>query len=120
MDDFFKAIDASTEEYMETYKAELDKRRAEKLRLEEQQRKEGMDKLRRDMEKSRGDTVVLSTGLKDKEAKGRTRMDEEEEEEEEVDLIDEDDDDDDYDRSSEDDDVIGEDEDEQVGGFSFK
>ncbi|KAK4855843.1 hypothetical protein QYF36_011608 [Acer negundo] len=120
MDDFFKAIDASTEEYMETYKAELDKRRAEKLRLEEEQRKESMDKLRRDMEKSRGDTVVLSTGLKDNEAKGRTMMDEEEEEEEEVDLIDEDDDDDDYDRSSEDDDVIGEDEDEQVGGFTFK
>ncbi|KAK2662522.1 hypothetical protein Ddye_001096 [Dipteronia dyeriana] len=96
MDDFFKAIDASIDEYMETckyfsnfdqfyscycrpvwsvhvinisfprfcyclYTAELDKRRAEKLRLEEEQRKESMDKLR-DMEKSRGDTLVLSTG----------------------------------------------------------
>ncbi|GAB2210315.1 hypothetical protein Droror1_Dr00015579 [Drosera rotundifolia] len=66
MDEFFKAIKASAEEYMESYKADLDKRRAEKQRLEEERRRENMDKLRKDMEKSGGDTVVLSTGLKDK------------------------------------------------------
>lgn len=43
--------------------------------MEEERRKENMDKLRKDMEKSRGETVVLSTGLKD-------RVDEDEEDEE--------------------------------------
>ncbi|KAA0042113.1 GPN-loop GTPase 1 isoform X1 [Cucumis melo var. makuwa] len=55
------------EEYMENYKAELDKRVAEKQRLEEKRRRENMEKLRRDMESSKGQTVVLSTGLKDDE-----------------------------------------------------
>ncbi|PPR91277.1 hypothetical protein GOBAR_AA29413 [Gossypium barbadense] len=63
MNEFFKAIEACAEEYMETYKADLDKRRAEKQRLEEERRKESMVKLRRDMEQTRGETVVLSTGL---------------------------------------------------------
>nr|GMD06601.1 GPN-loop GTPase QQT2 [Ipomoea batatas] len=57
MDAFFKAIDASAEEYMETYKTELDKRMAEKQRLEEDRRRENMEKLRKDMEKSRGETM---------------------------------------------------------------
>ncbi|CAN6551216.1 unnamed protein product [Malus baccata var. baccata] len=48
MKDFFKAVEASAEEYMESYK------------------KENMEKLRKDMEKSGGETVVVSTGLKDK------------------------------------------------------
>ncbi|KAF5737078.1 putative xpa-binding protein [Tripterygium wilfordii] len=50
--DFFKAIEASAEEYMETYKADLDKRRVEKQRLQDERRKENMEKLRKDMEKS--------------------------------------------------------------------
>ncbi|KAJ7954980.1 GPN-loop GTPase [Quillaja saponaria] len=50
---FFKAIEASAEEYMENYKADLDKRRAEKQRLE------------------------------DKEARSTSMMDEEDEEDEE-------------------------------------
>ena len=70
-------------------RADLDKRREEKQRLEEDRRKESMDKLRRDMEKSGGETVVLSTGLKDKEA-SKSMMDEEDEDEE----MDDDDDDD--------------------------
>ncbi|KAF2289326.1 hypothetical protein GH714_034884 [Hevea brasiliensis] len=65
MDAFFKAIEASAEEYMETYKAELDKRQAEKQRLEEDRRRENMEKLRKDMEKSGCETVVLSTGWLD-------------------------------------------------------
>ncbi|KAL5782103.1 hypothetical protein ACOSP7_007132 [Xanthoceras sorbifolium] len=114
MDAFFKAVEASADEYMETYKADLDKRRAEKQRLEEERRKEDMDRLRKDMEKSRGDTVVLSTGLKDKEA--MVDNEEEDDEEGEVDFID-DDDDDYYQKSSEDEDVV--DEDEEVAKFSF-
>ncbi|KAG8647546.1 GPN-loop GTPase QQT2 isoform X2 [Manihot esculenta] len=109
MDAFFKAIEASAEEYMETYKADLDKRRAEKQRLEEERRRENMEKLRKDMEKSGGETVVLTTGLKDKEARRDTVMDKEEEEE-----------DDDFERfSEEEEDAIDEDEDEEVVRFSF-
>ncbi|KAI5389710.1 hypothetical protein KIW84_075127 [Lathyrus oleraceus] len=40
---FFKVVDAGAEEYMESYKADLDKRREEKLRLEENRRKENID-----------------------------------------------------------------------------
>lgn len=114
---FFKAIEASANEYMETYKTDLDKRRAEKERLEDERRKENMDKLRKEMEKSKGETVVLSTGLKDKEDRSRTMMDEgnggiEEE------------DDDDYERFIEEEDVIDDDdddddEDEEIASFSF-
>ncbi|WOL15116.1 GPN-loop GTPase 1 [Canna indica] len=80
MEAFFGAIEASANEYMENYKADLDKRRAEKERLEQDHRRENMEKLRKDMEKSKGQTVVLSTGLKDK---GPLKMDEDDEEEEE-------------------------------------
>lgn len=113
MEDFFKAIEASAEEYMESYKADLDKRRAEKQRLEEERKKENMDKLRKDMEKSRGETVVLSTGLKDKEDKKNTMIDAEDEE------LEDEDDDDDYERFTEDEDVVDEDEDEEVSRFAF-
>lgn len=105
---FFKAVEASAEEYMETYKADLDKRREEKQLLEENRRKENMDKLRREMEKSGGETVVLSTGLKNKE-------EDEDEEDEEMD----DDDDVDFGTYTEDEDAIDEDEDEEVDKFSF-
>ncbi|KAK8555991.1 hypothetical protein V6N13_070062 [Hibiscus sabdariffa] len=113
MNEFFKAIEASAEEYMENYKADLDKRRAEKQRLEEERRKESMDKLRRDMEQSRGETVVLSTGLKNKDERSKSMMDPEDE-------VEEPDDDDVYERfSEEEEDLIDEDEDEEVGRFSF-
>ncbi|KAG2721262.1 hypothetical protein I3843_02G060100 [Carya illinoinensis] len=114
MEAFFKAIEASAEEYMENYRADLEKRRAEKQRLEEERRKESMDKLRKDMEQSRGETVVLSTGLKDKEGRRENMMDEEDEK-----LEEEDDDDDDFERFTEEEDVIDEDEDEEVARFSF-
>ncbi|XWS39238.1 hypothetical protein CRYUN_Cryun18bG0033500 [Craigia yunnanensis] len=114
MDEFFKAIEASAEEYMENYKADLDKRRAEKQRLEEERRKESMDKLRRDMEQSRGETVVLSTGLKDRDGRRKTMMDPEDEVEEPEE------EDDDYERfTEEDEDLIEEDEDEEIARFSF-
>ncbi|XP_057957906.1 GPN-loop GTPase QQT2 [Malania oleifera] len=111
MEAFFKAVEESADEYMENYKADLDKRRAEKQRLEEEHRRENMEKLRKDMEKSGGETVVLSTGLKDKVATSKDIMDEEYEEEE-------DGEDDDV-RFSEEEDVIDEDEDEEVASFSF-
>lgn len=109
MDAFFKAIEASAEEYMETYKADLDKRREEKQLLEEKRRRENMEKLRKDMEKTGGETVVLSTGLKDGKGKDKAMMDDEDEEEEE----------DDIQVFSDDEDAIDEDEDEAVAGFSF-
>ncbi|XP_050203601.1 GPN-loop GTPase QQT2 isoform X2 [Mercurialis annua] len=105
MEAFFKAVDASAEEYMETYKAELDKRREEKQRLEEERRRENMEKLRKDMEKSGGETVVLSTGLKDK-----ARMEDNEEEEDEDECLE---------RFSEDEDDIDEDEDDEMSRFSY-
>ncbi|OIW00157.1 hypothetical protein TanjilG_29147 [Lupinus angustifolius] len=112
IDAFFKAVETSAEDYMENYKADLDKRREEKLRLEEDRKRESMDKLRRDMEKSGGETVVLSTGLKDKEKGSKSMMDEDEVEEDE-DM----DDDDDLGIYSEEDDAIDEDEDEEVDRF---
>ncbi|XP_076922052.1 GPN-loop GTPase QQT2-like [Bidens hawaiensis] len=120
MDAFFKAVQASAYEYMETYKAELDKRREEKERLEEERRKENMERLQKDMEKSGGGTVVLSTGLKDN-GKGSTSMmededeDEDEKEDEEIEMYtDEDEDEDD------DDDEGGIDsDDEEIADFKF-
>lgn len=139
---YFKAIEESAQEFMETYKyclpliklshycrplrlvsvvthfhiyaanyclcrADLDKRQAEKQRLEEERQKENINKLRKDMEKSKGDTVVLNTGLKDREARIRAAMmDEDEVQEEDID------EDDDFERLSEEEDVIDEDEDE--------
>ncbi|KAL6185651.1 hypothetical protein ACLB2K_041781 [Fragaria x ananassa] len=109
MDAFFKAIEASAEEYMATYKADLDQRRKEKDRLEEERRRETMEKLRKDMEQSRGENVVLSTGLKDNEERSKAMMDEDEDEEldGEEEII------------TEDEDVIDEDEDDEDSNFPF-
>ncbi|XP_074269559.1 GPN-loop GTPase QQT2-like [Silene latifolia] len=111
MNEFFKVVEDSAKEYMETYKADLDKRRAEKERLEEDRRRENMEKLRKDMEKSLGETVVLSTGLKDKGAGSKT-MEELEEEEEE------DEEEDDYEQSSEEEEDMIDDEDQVFNRFS--
>ncbi|XP_010267923.1 PREDICTED: GPN-loop GTPase 1-like isoform X1 [Nelumbo nucifera] len=111
MEAFFKVIEASANDYMDTYKADLDKRRADKQRLEEERRRENMDKLRKDMEKSQGQTVVLSTGLKDKDSSSKTILDEDGEGEEE-------DEEDDYERFTEEEDEIDEGEDEEVARFS--
>ncbi|VAH08621.1 unnamed protein product [Triticum turgidum subsp. durum] len=81
---FFEAMEASAKEYMETYRTDLDKRIAEKERLEAERRNENMERLRRDMEKSKGQTVVLSTGLKDRIPSSEMMGDVDEEEEEEA------------------------------------
>lgn len=106
MNEFFKAIEDSAKEYMETYKADLDRRRAEKERLEEDRRRENMEKLRRDMENSQGESVVLSTGLKGNKSNSASMVQEEDEDE------------DDYERFSEEEDMV-DDEDEEVAGFSL-
>ncbi|XP_010449002.1 PREDICTED: GPN-loop GTPase 1-like [Camelina sativa] len=97
MDDFFKAIEASSQEYMDTYKADLDKRMSEKEHLEEERKKHEMEKLRKDMESSQGGTVVLNTGLKDKDAAEKMMLEESDEdfqvEDDSDDAIDEDDED---------------------------
>uniref|UniRef100_A0A1J3GUF7 GPN-loop GTPase n=1 Tax=Noccaea caerulescens TaxID=107243 RepID=A0A1J3GUF7_NOCCA len=104
MDDFFKAIEASSEEYMETYKADLDARKAEKEKLEEERKEKEMEKLRKDMESSQGGTVVLNTGLKDRDAAEKMMLEEEDDEDFQVedydsdDAIDEDDEDDEMSR----------------------
>ncbi|KAG8063619.1 hypothetical protein GUJ93_ZPchr0003g18395 [Zizania palustris] len=110
VDAFFEAIEASAKEYMESYRADLDKRIAEKERLEVERRKENMEKLQRDMEKSKGQTVVLSTGLKDKHLASEM-MDEEADEEEEEEALE------DFRISEDDDDDDGED--EEVGYFGL-
>ncbi|CAN6445836.1 unnamed protein product [Victoria cruziana] len=83
---FFTAVEASAEEYMENYKVDLDKRRAEKELLEEERRRANMERFRKDMEKTGGGTVVLSTGLKMKEGEGRIEEEEDEEEEEDFEI----------------------------------
>ncbi|KAK6922640.1 GPN-loop GTPase [Dillenia turbinata] len=118
MDAFFKAVETSAEEYMETYKADMDKRRAEKQRLEDERRRENMEKLRKDMEKSDGEPVVLKTGLKNEKAGKKSMLGKEEDEDEE-----EEDEEEDQDyqlfTEEEEDDAIDEDEDEEVGRFAF-
>ena len=91
-------------------RADLDKRIAEKERLEAERRNENMERLRRDMEKSKGQTVVLSTGLKDKTPPSEMTGDADGEEEEEA-LEDF--------RISEDDDDEDEGEDDEVTHFGF-
>lgn len=88
-------------------RTDLDERRAEKQRLEEEHRKKSINKLREDMKQSRGETVVLSTSLKDNKVNSWDMM----VEDEEVDL-------DDYDRfTEEEEDAV--DEDEEVAKFSL-
>jgi hypothetical protein len=101
-------------------RAELDKRRAEKLRLEEEGKKENLDKFRKDREGAEK-TAVLSTGLKDKGVGSKTTMMDEEGGEIEEEADNDDDDDDDHGGFSEDEDFIDEDEDEdeEVSKFSF-
>lgn len=67
-----------------------------------------MDKLRKDMEKSQGGKVVLSTGLKDDVMKGSEESDEDEEIEEA------------YDDSDDEDGEVDDDGDEEIASFSLR
>ncbi|CAO2840234.1 unnamed protein product [Amaranthus hypochondriacus] len=119
MNEFFKAIDDSATEYMETYKVDFDKRRAEKQRLEDDRRRENMEKLRKDMQKSNGETVVLGTGLKDGKTDRKSMLVEDNEDEGEE----EDDDEDEDGRFSEEEEGMIDDDDdddqEEITHFSF-
>lgn len=77
-DEFFVTVEASADEYMENYRVDLEKRRAEKERLEEERKKADMDKLRKDLEETRGERVVLSSAAR-KEDEAEDEEDEEEE-----------------------------------------
>ncbi|KAL1213552.1 GPN-loop GTPase QQT2 [Cardamine amara subsp. amara] len=59
--------------------ADLDKRKAENELLEEEGNKHEMEKLRKDMESSQGGSVVLNTGLKDKDATEKMMLEEDDE-----------------------------------------
>lgn len=78
VDEFFVAVEASADEYMENYRVDLEIRRAEKERLEEERKKADMDRLRKDLEESKGERVVLSSAP----CKEDETEDEEDEEEE--------------------------------------
>lgn len=123
MDAFFKAIEASSNDYMDNYRSDLDKRRAEKDKLETENRRANMEKLRKDTETTKGQTVVLSTGLKGKESLKKT-LNEYEEEEDDEDEDDEDEDEEEGDEdiklfSEEEDEEEDEGEDEEVSRFSL-
>jgi hypothetical protein len=96
---------------LKNFRADLDKRIAEKERLEEERRKENMEKLQRDMMKSKGQTVVLSTGLKDKKPASDMMDDDEDEEDQEFE--------DEFEKFVVDEDEEDEGEDEEVAHFGF-
>ncbi|MCO5570401.1 hypothetical protein L7F22_024122 [Adiantum nelumboides] len=77
LNDFFDAVDECADEYMSTYKKELEARKAEKEQEEEMRKQESLAKLKRDIEESKGKKVVLSS------TKGKEKMEEEENSEEE-------------------------------------
>lgn len=75
--DFLEAVEASADEYMDTYRKELEAKIAEKEYKEDLQRQESLAQLRKDIEESKGQKVVLSS------TKGKELMEEEEDYEEE-------------------------------------
>ncbi|CAN7031985.1 unnamed protein product [Brassica rapa subsp. trilocularis] len=102
MDDFFKAIEATSFMLMICvflfFRADLDKRKVEKEQLEEERREKEMEKLRKDMESSKGGTVVLNTGLKDRDGAEKMTLEKDDDEDFQIEedsdgAIDEDDED---------------------------
>ncbi|THG17573.1 hypothetical protein TEA_004961 [Camellia sinensis var. sinensis] len=138
MEAFFKAIEASAEEYMETYKFstystlhQVDKRSTiilvwhllvflgliltsggQRSNIWRKKKEGEHGEAEERYGTSRGETVVLSIGLKDREISSKAMMDEDDEEEEEYN----------YERFTEEEGVIDEDEDEdeEVPRFSFE
>ena len=62
------------------FRADLDKRKAEKEQLEEERREKEMEKLRKDIESSKGGTVVLNTGLKDRDGAEKMMLEKDDDE----------------------------------------
>ncbi|KAF3506461.1 hypothetical protein F2Q69_00009299, partial [Brassica cretica] len=78
--------------------ADLDKRKVEKEQLEEERREKEMEKLRKDIESSQGRTVVLNTGLKDRDGAEKMMLEKDDDEDFQIEedsdgAIDEDDED---------------------------
>eukprot|EP00250_Pteridium_aquilinum_P018071 c23926_g2_i1 orf=372-1514(-) len=96
LNDFFEAVDACADEYMDTYKKELDVKRAEKEQKEELRKQETLARLKKDIEESKGQKVVLSS------TKGKAAMEEEDYEEEGMEEEDGDSEDNDEDEDSDD------------------
>ncbi|KAG0622055.1 hypothetical protein M758_3G068200 [Ceratodon purpureus] len=84
--DFFNQVDKSADEYMESYWPDLEKRKAQKAELEAKRKEANLVKLRKDLDESQGQRVVIS-------APRRMEEDDEEEDEEEDEEIEDDDDD---------------------------
>ncbi|KAL0679505.1 hypothetical protein Bca4012_007486 [Brassica carinata] len=106
MDDFFKAIEASSMLMICVFlffRADLDKRKVEKEQLEEERREKEMEKLRKDIESSQGRTVVLNTGLKDRDGAEKMMLEKDDDEDFQIEedsdgAIDEDDEDEEMNR----------------------
>lgn len=97
LNDFFDALDESAVEYMETYKIELEAKKAEKEQKGELQKQETLARLKKDIEESKGTKVVLST------MKGKEIMeDEDDHDDEEMEEEDEDSEDTDEEEDSDD------------------
>ncbi|KAI5065173.1 hypothetical protein GOP47_0019868 [Adiantum capillus-veneris] len=60
LNDFFDAVEECAGEYMDTYKKELDARKAEKEQKEEMRKQESLAKLKQDIEESKGKKVMLN------------------------------------------------------------
>ncbi|XP_013623373.1 PREDICTED: GPN-loop GTPase 1-like [Brassica oleracea var. oleracea] len=83
--------------------ADLDKRKVEKEQLEEERREKEMEKLRKDIESSQGRTVVLNTGLKDRDGAEKMMLEKDDDEDFQIEedsdgAIDEDDEDEEMNR----------------------
>lgn len=92
MDAFFAAVESSAEEYMDNYRVDLEKRRTEKECLEEEQKRESMERLKKDLEESRGARVVLSSAPHKEDDTEDEEQDEEEDYTDEEEKAEEDDD----------------------------
>eukprot|EP01092_Planopodium_desertum_P012840 TRINITY_DN6088_c1_g1_i1.p1 TRINITY_DN6088_c1_g1~~TRINITY_DN6088_c1_g1_i1.p1 ORF type:complete len:135 (-),score=4.98 TRINITY_DN6088_c1_g1_i1:44-400(-) len=61
IDEFFEAIKKAALDYEKGYKAELLAKIAEKRKIEEERQKENLERLKRDLETSKGRETVLDT-----------------------------------------------------------
>jgi len=88
MDEFFEAIEKAALEYKSFYKVELDKKIANKNKLEEQKRAKQMEKFKRDLKENKGQKVLLKhkkKAVNDEDEEDEEMQDEEIEDQEDVD-----------------------------------
>jgi hypothetical protein len=85
IEDFFHQVDKCADEYMESYRPDLEKRKAEKAQVEAKRREANMARLQKDLDDSKGQNVVLSAPRRMEDGDEEDEVDEEEEEEEDDD-----------------------------------